>query len=353
MTIKKKRINSWLIDASVRINGKQRRKRLTVEGTKAEAEESFWRLKQELRGEPQSSPSCLKTFGDAIAFYKEAMGDFKLAYIFDRLKAVLGECNFKELKDRFYRFIQILKNDTVRSGQRIKPGTVNKYICFAKAICNYAVKYADLEASPLTDFPLLRLNNARDRVLSPDEEVRLFNSLRVKAPYLIPAVRFFLRIPIRKNELVSMKKDQVDLFHKVIYLREGTTKNGSGAILPIPPDMLEYFQNIPAQSEYVFFRYIIKRKEYVSLGDFKKAWKAVLLHAHISDFRIHDTRHQAAAYLGRNGTPESVIMKIGNWRTASVFRRYRHIFLDEIRDAVKWERPNLRQDCDTSTGTEG
>ncbi len=291
MTIKREGPNLWIVDACTRLNGKQIRKRATVKGTKTEAEDRYIQLRNELKGLQSSTLCCLKTFKEAIDFYLNDKGNSKNQFVFDELSNTMGACQFSELQERFYTFIQLKKREKTRRKNTVTPATINKYIAYAKAVCNYAVKYSKLETSPIATFPLQKVNNARDRVLSPDEELRLFNAVKQEAPYLEPALRFCLRVPIRRGELISMTRDQLDLFRGVIYLREGTTKNGAGAILPIPPDMLDYFQDIPAKSDYLFFRYVKKHDEYRPLGDFKKAWKNILDEAKIRNFRFHDTRH--------------------------------------------------------------
>ena len=58
---------------------------------------------------------------------------------------------------------------------------------------------------------------------------------------------------------------------------------------------------------------------------------------------IHDIRRSAARNLRRAGVSESVIMRIGGWKTASVFKRYDIVDQADIAEAVtKLEQQRAR-----------
>ena len=60
-----------------------------------------------------------------------------------------------------------------------------------------------------------------------------------------------------------------------------------------------------------------------------------LLHAGVPDLLFHDLRRTAARNLRRIGIGENVIMRIGGWKTRSVFQRYDIVDNRDIADAMK------------------
>jgi len=171
-------------------------------------------------------------------------------------------------------------------------------------------------------FPMFPENNVRTGFLE-DEQCRALHS---ELPgYLKPLLLVGYHVPCRLGELTNLLMKQLDFKAKEIVLNPGETKNQDGRRMPIFGPMLECLlmqksirdENFP-KCPSAFFGQTGER-----IVDYRKAWKSACRRAGVDEKLIfHDLRRSAARNMRRAGVPESTIMKIAGWKTASIFRRY-------------------------------
>ena len=129
-----------------------------------------------------------------------------------------------------------------------------------------------------------------------------------------------------------MQVNQIALAQNVIRLAPGTTKNGEGREVFMTNTvfaLLKACVSGKAAGDFVFTRPNGKR-----VKDFRITWENACESAGIPELLFHDLRRTAARNLRRAGVPETVIMKIGGWRTRSGFERYAIVSRTDIADAM-------------------
>ncbi|HEY4930058.1 MAG TPA: site-specific integrase [Terriglobales bacterium] len=145
----------------------------------------------------------------------------------------------------------------------------------------------------------------------------------------------------RKGELLNMRVSQADLAQRVIRLEPGTTKNRDGrtaAMTDAVWALLGALVEGKGPNDYVFTR------GGKPIKDFRVTWQKACEHAGVPGLLFHDLRRTAARDLRREGIDESVIMKIGGWKTPSVFKRYAIVDQRDLRDAMaKLEQARKRE----------
>ena len=165
----------------------------------------------------------------------------------------------------------------------------------------------------------------------------------------------------RVSELLGLRVEQVDLVRKVIRLEPGTTKNSDGREV-FMTDTVRNLLSASVQGK-APDAHVFTRPNGSPVRDFRVTWERACsrigvgqtLCADCSDpmdsgracpkcksqrsvysgLIFHDLRRTAARNLRRAGIPETVIMKIGGWRTRSVFERYAIVSRTDIADAMR------------------
>jgi integrase len=136
----------------------------------------------------------------------------------------------------------------------------------------------------------------------------------------------------RVSELLSMRVKQLDVAQRVIRLEPGTTKNRDGREVLMTDSvhkLLSALVHGKSPHECVFTRANGK-----PVRDFRGTWQNACTHAGVPELLFHDLRRTGARNLRRAGIAEGIIMKIGGWRTRSVFERYAIVSRSDMNDAI-------------------
>ena len=136
----------------------------------------------------------------------------------------------------------------------------------------------------------------------------------------------------RVSELLSMRVNQLDVAQRVIRLEPGTTKNRDGREVLMTDsvhNLLSALVHGKSADDYVF-----TRANGRPVRDFRGTWQNACAHAGVPDLLFHDLRRTGARNLRRAGVAEGIIMKIGGWRTRSVFERYAIVSRSDMNDAI-------------------
>jgi integrase len=80
--------------------------------------------------------------------------------------------------------------------------------------------------------------------------------------------------------------------------------------------------------------FVFTRSSGTPVRDFRGTWEKATEKAGVKGLLFHDLRRTAARNLRKAGFAEGVIMKIGGWRTRSVFERYAIVSQADIADAI-------------------
>jgi len=136
----------------------------------------------------------------------------------------------------------------------------------------------------------------------------------------------------RVSELLTMRVNQVDVSQRVIRLEPGTTKNRDGKEVLMTDEICKLLTALVHRKSVE--AHVFTRSNGRPVCDFRGTWKNACAHAGVPDLLFHDLRRTGARNLRRAGVAEGIIMKIGGWRTRSVFERYAIVSRSDMNDAI-------------------
>jgi len=208
-----------------------------------------------------------------------------------------------------------------------KPSTVNGELTTFKTIFNKAIRNGKAERNPAQGVKQLKENNARDRILSPDEYARL---LAHCPAHLKPIVKLAYHTAMRRGEVLNLTWGQLDLKEGFIKLAPDDTKTNEGRLVPLNEELIEMFKAMPRGLPMTpVFNY-----QGHSLAEIKRSFATACKQAGIGDFTFHDLRHTAINNWRLQGHDYFRIMAASGHKTMNVFKRYNTVNKEELRALV-------------------
>ena len=243
--------------------------------------------------------------------------------------------------------------------------TINRTLTSLRNVFNLALQHEVINEHPMAKIKPLKTNQGRVRYLYEHEQKRIFPALidrdnqlkegrrsynqhrkyRHKTPLpdkpffgdeLLPAILISLNTGLRKDELFSTLKSNIDLKNRCIFIPE--TKNNKSRSIPlndIAHDTLKKWlkQNMYIKSPWLFPSSFNPKKHLI---DKKKSWKNVLQHAkvNIENFTWHDMRHDFASNLAMQGVDLYAIANLLGHSDVRMAQKYAHLDPEYIKRTV-------------------
>jgi integrase len=251
-----------------------------------------------------------------VKWAERQRGFKKKVYVVRQLVAEFGHYPLRRFDTRMMEQFQTEK---LQKGQ--KPATVNRHIATLKHMFTKATDWNMVEDETLKRVrkaKLLEENNRRLRYLSKDECQALINACK---DHLRPIVITALNTGMRKEEILNLKWDNVDLKNGFILL--DITKNGERREIPINATLKEIFSGIVRRIDipYVFY----DNESGQRYGNIRRSFLTACKKANIRDFHFHDLRHCFASHLVMAGVDLTTVKELLGHKTLTMTLRYSHL----------------------------
>jgi integrase len=332
---------------------------LTVAQAREQAQDIGGRI---VRGENvrKEKPVTKLTYGDFLHNYYEPWVITARKNGVETLKIIRAAFDFlmsRPLQD--LSIIEIEQWCVRRKNDGVKGATLNRYLTALKASLSWGVKSGVIENNPIARLERMEEidSDTRIRYLSDEERARLMNALDAReakkrearkrhiiwaiereyeqmpeidgeyTDHLKPLVLLALYTGMRRQNLFSLRWEDVDFQTKTITLRPDSTKPGKLLILPmnsVAYDVLfSWRKSLPnaAKNDLVF----PSPKSGKMFNNVKKAWEALLKDAAIENFRWHDMRHDFASQLVMAGVDLNTVRELMGHASMTMTLRYAHL----------------------------
>lgn len=216
----------------------------------------------------------------------------------------------------------------------LKPTTVHQEFRVLKRILNVAVKEHLITMNPCAavEFPVVIKGLFRPRYMTWSEQ----QQIEFPAPrYLRNVIRIIAETGLRVyKELAPMRKDQVDLVNKSVWIPDSKTPNGI-ADVPLTEIDLEAFRDqisISGNGPWLFPS-VSNRTPYQQ--SFQKTWRSTLRKAGIPYFRLYDLRSTYATRRSAGGVADEWVTQLLRQGASKVFKKYSQMKLQMKREALE------------------
>jgi integrase len=228
--------DSWVGEYKDR--GRIKRKTFGKKGiiTKTMAKEMLRKREQMVkRGEYDMLDAEIPTLNEFSKSYVEHQRDVKQVRSFDRTRVAVNHFSRffggKKLSELTPEDIDIYKQRRLEEG--VQPGTIKRELHVIRHLFNQARKWKKFFGeNPVSQSSMPEVYDQKERVLSPEEELRLIEELPNEFK---PIILVALNTGMRLGEILGLRWEWIDLEDNIIYLPQTHTKSKRSRRVPINP----------------------------------------------------------------------------------------------------------------------
>lgn len=227
------------------------------------------------------------------------------------------------------------------------PTIATDVLRWTRRIFDYGIKRHALEINPCSAFEVSDAGGkevARDRWLTREELIRLFQSMRTAKGFSRQnelTFKLLLALCVRKMELCAARWEEFDLNNAIWHLPEERSKNGDAIDIPLPPPAIDWLRELhtfSCNSAWVLPARKMQNRMIPHIQESTLPVALAKVRAEMPDaqnFTIHDFRRTARTHLAALGVDPVVAERCLNHRIRGVEGIYnRHQYFEERKAAL-------------------
>jgi integrase len=267
-------------------------------------------------------------FSDAVNRYIETHSIHKKNYRSETgiFKTLIKRWEDKTVFEVNKHAVTLLRDDLVKLGR--SGDTINHYFNAISKLYQMLADELSVDiANPIKAIKRMPSNPGRNVRLTGEAEALFISCCQQTKPNdLADLVQFAIETGMRRGELLGIRWSDIDLEHRRIYLH--TTKNGESRQVPLTIKAIQIIKNIrqrEPQSETLFTcsTPALRKGFHKARQMAKDLWIGIGKNP-FSDWKFHDTRHEALSRLSDAGLNAIELAHISGHKTMACLRRYTH-----------------------------
>jgi integrase len=212
------------------------------------------------------------------------------------------------------------------------PATINLALTFLRALLYKAKAWGNLAETPFRDVKLLKNPREKTRFLSEEEEGAI---LTVCSPPLRRMVEAGTLTGFRRQELTSLRPEDVDFQRAVVSVASCYAKNGESRTLPIGPRLRTILQGAIQDRGDVPTVFVTEKGRPWIPNTFRVAFSKACEMAGLTPLSPHVLRHTFASRLVMAGVDLRTVQELMGHKTIAMTLRYAHLSPDHKRAAIE------------------
>ncbi len=209
----------------------------------------------------------------------------------------------------------------------------NRTLANLRKLFNWCVSRGIITASPCEGISAPHREKARDRVLSDDELIAIFNAAKQMGGAFGAILQMLILTAQRRNEVSEMTWNELDLNNDIWTIPGSRTKNEKPHFVHLSEQATAVLSSVLNVGAFTF-----TSNGKTPFSGFSKAKKRLEELSGVTDWRLHDIRRTVTSGMAQLGIAPHVADKILNHQSgtisgvASVYQR--HEFLDDRKTAL-------------------
>ena len=209
----------------------------------------------------------------------------------------------------------------------------NRTLANLRKLFNWCVSRGIITASPCEGISAPHREKARDRVLSDDELIAIFNTAKQMGGAFGAIIQMLVLTAQRRNEVSEMTWNELDLNNDIWTIPGSRTKNEKPHFVHLSEQASAVLSSVLNVGAFTF-----TSNGKTPFSGFSKAKKRLDELSGVTDWRLHDIRRTVTSGMAQLGIAPHVADKILNHQSgtisgvAAVYQR--HEFLDDRKTAL-------------------